>query len=233
MPLQIKQSTERKSDRQWSWAVWLEPAEELADVESVTYNLHSTFSNPIQKRTNAEDQFRLEATGWGSFMILAEVELRGQKELLPIRHWLQLGDSEGDLNEASSGAPKVFVSSGSADADLAATVALGLDRFGYEAVTREDLPVGLDWDSPRFEQVFGKLAGAVVVVSGGSKTWVDEEVARFRHEAIPIFPIAVGEKTPLPKILENVQSFRVDSLSEENVEETVDRVGMSIKEFKG
>jgi transcription initiation factor IIF auxiliary subunit len=72
MMLRLAQDAERAGRTAWKWAVWLEgPREELEAVKEVVYTLHPTFPQPVHRQTDPKNKFRLEARGWGEFLIRA------------------------------------------------------------------------------------------------------------------------------------------------------------------
>ena len=78
MPLKIAQDYKYVGDDYWKWWVWIEgPTSELDQVESVTYNLHPTFPNPVRTVNSREDKFRLKTAGWGTFTLYANVLRKG------------------------------------------------------------------------------------------------------------------------------------------------------------
>lgn len=65
----------------YRWRVFVdEPAERLKMIKRVIYALHPTFPKPVQLRSNAEDRFSLETSGWGEFKILVTVEFHDGHE---------------------------------------------------------------------------------------------------------------------------------------------------------
>ena len=98
--MKIAQSENYQGDDWWKWAIWIDCSpEELASIESVTYRLHPTFSNPVRKITNRTSNFRLETEGWGVFTIYADVEFeRGPHRKLS--HELQLHYPDGTVTTA-------------------------------------------------------------------------------------------------------------------------------------
>jgi transcription initiation factor IIF auxiliary subunit len=95
MPLKIEQDYNYAGDDYWRWSVWLEGSDwELDQVQSVTYNLHPTFKNPVRVVESRSDKFRLKAAGWGVFTLYANVLRKdGSKERLS--HYLQLRYPDG------------------------------------------------------------------------------------------------------------------------------------------
>jgi transcription initiation factor IIF auxiliary subunit len=100
MALKIAQSYEYVGDDYWKWSTWIEgPARELDQVESVTYNLHPTFRNPVRKIDSRKNKFRLDTAGWGVFMLFATVSRKdGSTERL--KHYLELRYPDGKLTKA-------------------------------------------------------------------------------------------------------------------------------------
>ena len=72
--LELRQSSEYVGADQWNWAVWLEGSlEQLDAVESVEYTLHPTFPKPVRLVHDRSTNFRLEASGWGTFLLHAKI----------------------------------------------------------------------------------------------------------------------------------------------------------------
>ena len=68
------------SDR-WEWSVWLDgPEEELDSIAHVTYVLHSTFHNPVRTIRDRSTNFRLDTSGWGTFIIHAKAKYKDGRE---------------------------------------------------------------------------------------------------------------------------------------------------------
>lgn len=54
----------------YKWRVFVdEPNQVLTRIAEVQYLLHPTFPDPLQVRTNPNDKFAVEASGWGQFSI--------------------------------------------------------------------------------------------------------------------------------------------------------------------
>jgi transcription initiation factor IIF auxiliary subunit len=81
----------------WKWEVHLESfvPKDLEKIKYVEYHLHPTFSNPIRRVYDETSGFKLKASGWGTFEILAKVVFKNEKqEPLILKHWLKF-DFEG------------------------------------------------------------------------------------------------------------------------------------------
>jgi transcription initiation factor IIF auxiliary subunit len=76
--------------------VWIDgDPSEIAGIEFVQYTLHHTFPNPVRKVENPTTNFRLDGSGWGTFMLYAKVVRKdGTSEAL--QHYLQLYYPSGE-----------------------------------------------------------------------------------------------------------------------------------------
>ena len=64
----------------------------METIDKVWYHLHPTFPQPhilIDDRTNG---FRLKGTGWGEFIVMMDIFLKGG-QIISKRHYLRLGRS--------------------------------------------------------------------------------------------------------------------------------------------
>jgi transcription initiation factor IIF auxiliary subunit len=88
--MHIQQSEEYVGDNYWNWSVWIEGAwGEIDTVTSVEWRLHPTFPNPVRRVTDKTTSFRLDTSGWGVFLILADVHKEGGRTER-LQHYLQL-----------------------------------------------------------------------------------------------------------------------------------------------
>ncbi|MVM34149.1 patatin [Spirosoma sp. HMF4905] len=79
----------------WKWWIWVKGTEKTLDtVAYVTYYLHSSFPNPVRKVTDRKSKFRLDAVGWGVFLIRATITFKNGKEK-QVTHYLELGYPDG------------------------------------------------------------------------------------------------------------------------------------------
>ena len=63
----------------YKWRVFVdEPDQVLNRIAEVQYLLHPTFPQPLQVRTNPNDKFALEATGWGQFLIQITIKYKNR-----------------------------------------------------------------------------------------------------------------------------------------------------------
>src|SRR5262245_20542991 len=64
----------------WEWTAYVAgPQDALGNIQCVTYTLHPTFPQPVQKvcgTSNPQYPFGLTVTGWGTFMLRARVDFK-------------------------------------------------------------------------------------------------------------------------------------------------------------
>ena len=98
--LKVVQDQAYRGDDWWDWSVWLEGQPiELDAVDEVVWHLHPSFSPSKVTRRNCADGFRLSTSGWGTFLMKAELRLKGGATQR-LTHQLELfypDDEEGTL----------------------------------------------------------------------------------------------------------------------------------------
>ena len=93
MNVQVQQDSSMRRTGWWDWSVWLTGSDaDLHQIEFVEYVLHPTFSEPVQRQTDRSSGFRLNASGWGEFLIHINVHTRDGK-VIKLEHWLRLSES--------------------------------------------------------------------------------------------------------------------------------------------
>ena len=66
----------------FKWRLFMdEPQARLDQVESVEYQLHETFPNPIRVVRDQDSGFALQSAGWGEFPIYITVHLKDGAEV--------------------------------------------------------------------------------------------------------------------------------------------------------
>jgi hypothetical protein len=85
-----KSSGESYSGRKYyTWRVFVDEDESILNcIAEVEYILHPTFPNPVQERTNADNKFAVEMSGWGEFMINITIKLNNGETLPPTTYFL-------------------------------------------------------------------------------------------------------------------------------------------------
>ncbi len=72
--MEIKQNEKYIGNDWWKWSVWLEGLE-AQKVKAVTWKLHPSFPEPEKVVDDPSTNFRLDAGGWGAFVVKADVHL--------------------------------------------------------------------------------------------------------------------------------------------------------------
>ena len=123
--INLVHSSTKTGKERWDWSVWLEGAPaELDLVDRVVYRLHPTFPNPERVVSDRATQFLLQSSGWGEFMIYADVKRKGLPPL-ELRHWLTLEGATLPADESTG--KSVFLSTSAADEPVADALHIAFD----------------------------------------------------------------------------------------------------------
>ena len=81
-------------EQRFYWKIFIEtePPSLLNQIQAVEYHLHPTFRVKDILITNKNTGFRLEAQGWGEFVIKLDIILNDNRSAT-ISHYLSLDDS--------------------------------------------------------------------------------------------------------------------------------------------
>src|ERR1044072_2272275 len=216
--IQVKQSSEYRGKYQsndwWNWSVWIEaPAMVLAQIEYVEYKLHPTFPDPVEKRTNAADKFRLVSEGWGEFMIELDIKQKNGGKIKKT-HWLTLEYPTAPTSPTSSAkektqkSPTVFLSAGITDLRMGNALGEALQKKGVTVLRTDDLPTGVPWDVA----IGGMIKAAdlfVVLLLGGLTSWAKREIEAAKSRKLRILPVVIGSDTVLPEDIEGLQKINL------------------------
>jgi len=89
MSLRIAQDSEYAGKDYWKWRAWIEgKTDELLKVEKVKWFLHPSFTPSVIVSRERASGFRLEASGWGTFLLRAELRLVDGTDVT-LRHHLE------------------------------------------------------------------------------------------------------------------------------------------------
>ena len=88
----VNTSTLDENKRDWyKWEVHLEgPARVLNMIKTVKYILHPTFLEREVVINDRGNNFRLDGSGWGEFLVTIEITLSNDDRILRKYHWLRL-----------------------------------------------------------------------------------------------------------------------------------------------
>jgi transcription initiation factor IIF auxiliary subunit len=93
----IQQHQEYTGDDYWNWSVWIEASDaNLNKIESVIYNLHYSFKEPVKIIKTRKNKFRLDTAGWGTFTIYARINFKDET-VLELQHELELLYPDGNV----------------------------------------------------------------------------------------------------------------------------------------
>lgn len=195
MTLAIAQSSRMIQEGWWDWSIWLTGEDdEIGDVDTVVYHLHPTFPDPERTVTDRTNRFRLQARGWGEFMIRARVNLKNGTTA-DLSHWLELSEPEPAATPASR-TQRVYLSHSAVDAPMAEAVKSALRAEGLEVVSDSDsIPVGSSF-SGHLTDLIESADRVVAVVSDSTGPWVESEVKKAEELHIPVSVVGVGEQLP-------------------------------------
>lgn len=215
--LNLVNDSNYRGNQNWSWNVWLEgPEEEINNVESVTYHLHPTFSNPVHRVTNKSSKFKLSGMGWGEFKIKAEVAL-ADRATMTFNHWLKFDTMEKDKARQSVKGT-IFLSHSNVDGPVANRLAAKLITKGYRvtASAMMELSAGADWQNEISKNI--ELADFnVVLISSGISEYIGTVISSLlsTDKAIreKIFPVLLGS-AEVPELISDIQILRIGSMNE-------------------
>ena len=192
------------------------------------YTLHPTFVPPTHRVRNRATKFRLDASGWGEFMINATVE-QGSGERVSLRHWLRLDGSQERLHEETAGAFRsVFLSSGLADQSILAHIRKALEAdASLDVSSNQDLQF-IASDEPvekRIRAEMQRAGSAVFVISERQSPWLAAELDFARKHRIPTMIVRSGRDPSVPT---QAMADRVVSLSDS---ESIEGVAQQIADW--
>jgi len=221
MSLRIKQEAIYTASDWWKWSLWLDgPAKELDQVDYVVYTLHPTFPSPVRRIADRESYFRLDSAGWGEFEVFLDIFFKdGQTRKR--KHWLRLRYPESKRVIAKRGVPKsevphqmpkIFLSYGVADAQIARIVRSALHNRGFEVIAAEDMAAkGVPFEQ-QVDDLMRRAEAAIFIISGRPSLWVTKEIdmaldRKIRH----VVPVIVGDVSTIPARLEDFEALRIEN----------------------
>jgi hypothetical protein len=224
-PIKVKQSSDYLGNDRWSWSIWIESAaKELDQVEYVEYTLHPTFPEPVQRRTNRAENFRLDSEGWGEFSINVEVKPREGKPVR-IEHWLTLEYPAERSRSVSATSPSpskedkvrptIFLSAGVSDLRMGNALGEALRSEGFEVLKMDDSSTNLPWDRAIALSI-ERADLMVMLVSGGLTSWAMREMDAAMNRNLPILPIVIGSVPVLSEQLQGLHQIRLKDASDPN-----------------
>ena len=206
MSIRIQQDSSPHKRDWWTWSVWLDgPDRELDQVAYVEYVLHPTFTQPIQHIEDRDSRFRLNANGWGEFMIHVNIHRR-DGGVDKLEHWLRL---EGAPTRGGVGATTglerrppemVYVSYSVADAALMDPVVEALAKRGVRALTSDDFDPDLPLDEA-MRRLSESVECGIVALSDMRNPSLSKDMSALQRNQTPILVVLIGPDAHLPREL--------------------------------
>jgi hypothetical protein len=230
-PLRLENDSSQSDDAWWSWSIWVEgPEEELDRIRSVTYRLHPSFPVPVQSVRDRTTRFRLHGSGWGEFMVKADVRL-SSKEVVSLERWLELRDANGNRLSDRAGAggrrPSVFISASAMDGDFVDELSEALRNQGIVTIREQDLTQPGSTAFTAVSDAVRESDGVVAVFSTLRSGWVEKELELGRKFNKPSFPVVLGD-TPLPSAANGL--FRFELTDPHNVAGLANTIAARLKD---
>ena len=197
MTLEIAQDATYLENDRWSWSVWLEGPDELLDqVDTVAWQLHPTFPDPLRWTSDRASKFKLTTEGWGIFEIQATAyNEKGQPASLHPQ-MLDLEYPHGvPAEDRVIGQPahRVFISASLRDAELVERLSSDLVERGYEVWNANtNVPAGSDWQTD-IDRALTSADAVVAVIRGELSYAVESEMRLAAAESKPIVQLVVGD----------------------------------------
>lgn len=168
--MEIKQTSSSVDGERWKWSIWVEATpEEYDQIAEVTYKLHPTFKRQIIKRRSAKTKFRLNSSGWGTFVVDISIAFKSglvQKH----KHRLKFYQSQ----------PSVFISYSYEDVEKIRALELSAKKHGIRVLSAKDIAVGEDIQSSISKKI--EESNLMVLLDGKTPSrWVMNEVNTARN----------------------------------------------------
>ncbi len=222
----IAQDFEYVGNDYWHWWSWIAGSDaDLDRIDKVVWLLHPSFA---QSRCVADDRatnFRLDASGWGTFLLRAQVQLKdGSQQSLRRNLRLEYPEDPAPAPRRATSRPagfkakSVFLSYSSLDARIAARVREQLQNAGLQVFDQTKIEPGAPWE----ETLSGMIvkSDAVVGVIGDTEVspWVAMELGMASGLAKPTLALLTPEAGDL-KLPRQVQVERLglESLNLERI----------------
>lgn len=213
----------------WRWWAWIEGDEaELDRIKKVTWLLHQSFYQNRVVSREREKQFRLDQSGWGTFLLRAELQL-SNGENLQLRHQLRLAypaseetaTLKGSLSKQSE-MPSVFLSFSMQDSRVATRLRSGLQEANVEVLDQTKLATGDQWVEGLHRML--ERSDAVIGIVGANEIspWVMTEMEDAVEADKPALVLLApgASRAGLPDGIE-VLEMRIDDRNLDSVVESV------------
>ena len=249
--IEVSQTASYMDAHWWKWSVELKcPKEELDGIAYVEYTLHPTFPEPVQRVTNRHTNFRLNASGWGEFMIhVLVVYKNGRTKKLD--HWLELkrpqdetvqtaGQKKSAPTKGSEPEPseeerhRMFLSYGITDLPFAKTLARTLEEQGVEVVMTGDEDPDLPFEVS-LRSSLNRVDSACFLISDRPSNLIMREFAACKERKLPITPVIMisHKKFDVPEEINEFSSLRIKNAPQGEIKKSAETVAKRLKSSFG
>ncbi len=200
----------------WKWWAWIDSEDDpaLDGIDGVVWILHPSFEKPEIRGEDRAERFRIEAAGWGTFLLRARLELRGGEERsIAKRLKLEYPDSRierarAPVESARTSIPSIFLSYSQADARLANRVRDELKAYGAHVLNdHEVIKAGDHWTSA-LDQLMQQAEVVIGVMGPGDPSpLVVTELEKARSAQKPSAALVMpdAENCDLPKSVQRLE----------------------------
>ncbi len=162
MSYRIEQTDRYLGKDEWQWRAWIAATDnELDAIDHVIWRLHPTYAQPFVESRERVENFAIERVAWGRFQLGADIRFSDGRRVQRLRRQLQLwypedtaAPSKEELtilgldfkrDRAQAGTPKVFLSYGTEDRNIAEAVAEALRKNGFAVSSPDEVLPGMPW----------------------------------------------------------------------------------------
>jgi DNA/RNA endonuclease G (NUC1) len=175
MDLVLKQKAVLQAPDWWNWEVCLDGPDSVLDqIDSVEYLLHPTFSERSVRTVDRGSRFALRSSGWGEFMLYAEIRPRSGAPV-HLRHWLRLQPESGGEGYA------VLLVGSPGDESFTDDLQTRIEGLGFRVLRTVD------------EATIASAGVAVAVVSSAANPSLETDVAAFSAARKPLLVIGLDD----------------------------------------
>ncbi|HUK42127.1 MAG TPA: pYEATS domain-containing protein [Candidatus Acidoferrales bacterium] len=232
MSYQIAQSEKYVGNNYWSWSAWIEAShDELDQLDYVTWILHPTFSPSRIENRSRETNFRLDTSGWGTFMLRAQLHFKNKPDSQIVNRMLRLTYPDDEAVEVASGKtpspsfgvrkrsetnnPTIFLSYSSEDESHAQQVRLALAKIGARVLDAKSIASDLPLEAAVRKMIRESDGVLSVIGSDYASPNVVAEIKMAKVEEKPVVTVLPQGVEPPSALFQGVEELRlgVDSSS--------------------
>jgi hypothetical protein len=224
MGYRIEQAEQYRGHNYWNWQAWIESApEELDQIESVVWILHPTFKVSRVTKRSKDNKFRLEASGWGMFLIRAELILKSEDRINLSRMLkLTIPDDQEEIQSISTNpvktmankkptgnAPTIFLSYSSEDESQAHEIRQTIESLGARVLDARSISAGLPLSAAITKLIRESDAVIGVIGSEYPSPYVIDEMKKATIQDKPVVTLLTENIESPSNLVPDIQMLRV------------------------